>query len=111
MSRLAELADCYRKGDPSEITEMVGLFEAEIKDLQAIVDKLDKTKDNVPVVPWVDRVFWTGGHPSNTGQPLIVREKGYVSHGGDGILFNDGTPVLVSDCYSTEAAAEAAKKE
>ncbi len=77
--------------------------------LEAIVDKLPKTADGVPVVPWVDRVFWTGGHPSNTDEPLIVREKGHVSHGGDGILFSDGTPILVSDCYSTKAAAQAGK--
>lgn len=82
---------------------------AEIKRLRAVVGKLPKTADGVPVVPGVDRVFWMGCHPENAGVPLEVADDGYVRFRGNKFQgFVDGALVMVGDCYSTREAAEAA---
>lgn len=72
--------------------------------LQATVDKLDKTKDGVPVVSGVDRLF------------VVVRPFGVHSAvakpGGMSIHTSAGDySYLISECCSTRAAAEAAAQE
>lgn len=69
-----------------ELLELCGLQHAEVERLQAIVDKLPKTADGVPVVPGM--VVWKSNcEPTNVGMLL-------------------GT--WVCQCYSTHEAAEAA---
>ena len=76
----------------------------EIARLKAIVDKLPKTADGVPVVP-DDVVF-------HTGQTI---EAGAVAIDPDGewLVYPQHTdkPWAVKDCYSTRAAAEAAQEK
>ena len=72
------------------------------EELRAIVDKLPKTADGVPVVLGMN-VWWP------TDSPHIVREMGHP-HGL--VLDTDRSRtyyVPASDCFSTREAAEAAK--
>ena len=72
---------------------------AKFEALEAIVEKLPKTADGVPVVPGM-RIFTSDGHPVLA---LNVSAKGYAS------AFSDGSgEVSIRLCYSTRAAAEEA---
>ena len=78
--------------------------------LQAVVDKMPKTADGVPVIPNRDWVY------SPSGRHLKVLTD---THGAEPIYYvpeamNFGgvwRDLVVSDCYSTKSAAEAAMKE
>ena len=69
-----------------------------IEQLQAMMEKLDKTKDSVWVVPGVDQVYLSGNP-----EALNVQPRNYCCniHGA----------ASVSDCYSTHEAAKAAEDE
>ena len=75
--------------------------------LQALVDKLAKTADGVPVEIG-DEVFFPGSRgPLLLAWDLIPRTGGVYGYvGQDG---ESGFAVSLIDCYSTCAAAEAAK--
>ena len=79
------------------------VLHKEIERLQAIVDRLPKTADGVPVVPYVS-VVWA--NPMYFGHviPKHVNDDGAIWLCGNG-----GPPV--SQCYSTPEAAEAARTE
>ena len=98
--------------------------------LRAIVDRLPKTKDGVPVIPGRDHVYhpdWNvngltaevpgGGWAEESVEKVMTRlgleeEPEYIVFGfyweSDTGYEEDGQ-WLVSECYSTRAAAEAAK--
>ena len=99
-SRLDLLSACYREGG-GEVTEMIELFENEIERFQAIVNRLPKTADGVPVIPKIDGAY----HPEEWSEGAVVddedvefeqRRGRYQCH-------------QIDECYSTKAAAEAAK--
>ncbi len=69
--------------------------------MEATVAKLAKTADDVSVVPNVDNVW----HPEFGECYLITTGKARPA-ATEHLLVK---PVLVSDCYSTREAAEAAK--
>lgn len=82
-----------------QLEELLRRARAEKTSLQAIVDKLDKTEDEVPIIP--PMIVWQynptfgrmcKGRISDWAQ---VAERLSRKHG----------------CYSTRAAAEAAKRE
>jgi hypothetical protein len=79
-------AACYRRS------------EAEIERLRAIVDRLPKTKDGVPIIPCVDSVW----HPDFTGSGT-AKECGRA--------YWACYMRKIDECYSTREAAEAARRE
>ena len=93
--------------DAKPVKKAMQAAAAEIKRLQAIVDKLPKTKDGVPVVPGED-VVW---------HPAIANEEGELSpldvHASRCASWQEVPTVAfaVSECYSTREDAEAAKEE
>jgi hypothetical protein len=81
----------------------------EVEHLQAIVDKLPKTKDGVPVVPCPTTRLWYI-HPGSR----LVYERTYEADLEDARTHHSGEDVAwlgVRDCYSTREAAQAAKEE
>ena len=83
--------------------ELDEAMAADNERLQAIVDRLPKTKDGVSVIPYVS-VVWA--NPMYFGHviPKHVNDDGAIWLCGNG-----GPPV--SQCYSTPEAAEAARTE
>ena len=72
-------------------------------ELQVVVDRLDKTEDGVPVVPYKDIVFF------NNKQAKMIEEFKYSPFGGpetSEFIFRNS----LKDCYSTYEAAAAARK-
>ena len=69
----------------------------EIERLQAIVDKLPKTKDGVSVVPKVDKVH----HPRYAYPGIVIGSYAGWMHNIESI----------SDCYSSREAAEKAREQ
>jgi hypothetical protein len=86
--------------------DRVSALEAENAKLRAIVAKLPKTADGVPVVPGMN--LWelsTHQYPMHTEQ--FIEEVVSISQPrGFG-----GSPNAFCRCYSTREAAEAAKEE
>lgn len=100
--------------------EIIGKLEAENARLRGIVEKLPKTKDGATVVPHCDSVWavvngqvfecseWSGQEVAGNstwqgeGDVRIVSRRGKIL---------DQSGALVSECYSTREAAEAARKE
>lgn len=89
----------------------------EIERLQAIVERLPKTADGMPVVPDVDKVFWPG---DVVGSDLVLIDAtialdvglgGYVLYRGYEVFDRNGHAVSVSDSYSTTEAAITAESE
>lgn len=84
---------------------------AEINRLQAIVDRLPVTKDGVHAVPGDVELF----HPAHQ---IHVLDRFWQSAGGDWMVQNSRSyeagarymAEVVSDCYSTREAAEAARE-
>ena len=76
---------------------------AEIERLRAIVDRLPKTADVVPVIPWDCEVFSYVGVEIRSSKMLIFENGEWFARFG-GYRF-----VEVSQCYSTRAAAEKAR--
>ena len=86
--------------------------QAEIEQLTAIVDKLPKTADGVPIVPWPPTVVYR--RITYHGRPEIQASKGFAWGAATFDAIGDGEPSCghvgrnVALCYSTrEAAAEA----
>jgi hypothetical protein len=71
---------------------------AEIERLHAIVDRLSKTKDGVPIIPCVDSVW----HPDFTGSGT-AKECGRA--------YWACYMRKIDECYSTREAVEAARGE
>lgn len=71
-------------------------------ELRAIVDKLPKTADGVPVVPGRDFVYWR--YDSEGRRWHVLNRLMVLPVGG-------GASEPLSECYSTREAAEAAKAE
>ncbi len=111
--------DDWQKGpcgqNPRELTD-------EIERLQAIVGKLPKTADGVPVVPGM-RVYWLYPTERSGGNEFCcaracVRYVESMAPSDCRSMFcfpilvetDNGKPAL-RDCYSTKAAAEAAKEK
>lgn len=98
---LANLPDCSR--------EYISDLEAEIEQLEAIVDKLPITADGVSLVPIVD-----GCYTVINGNV----EMCYVTHHEDNrgwiarvVRWDMDRNIEIGYCYSTREAAEAAREE
>ena len=83
---------------------------AEINRLRAIVDKLPKTADGVPVVPGME--VWVLADPVASGVVVEVMEFGYTIRRDIGEQYITTYPghIFGNYGYSTEAAALAAKE-
>lgn len=79
----------------------------ELASLQAIVEKLPKTKDGVPVVIRADTVWIYVGLPS-TKYKRSNEMIGWWAYFGD--KFGPCRPRLIQECYSSKEAAEAARE-
>jgi hypothetical protein len=89
--------------------------EAEVKRLQAIVDKLPKTADGVPVVPGMNCYFRSHPHGTTHKDAGVVCVT--LSYDGDNYeaFLRDGNgdewwAILPEEVYSTREAAQAAKE-
>lgn len=82
---------------------------AEVESLRAVVERLPKTADGVVLVPELDSVF----HPGFDSEGDIERSGEVEWVGMFYAADADGTGTVwtypVSNCYSTRAAAEAAR--
>lgn len=98
---------CHNSQDREAYAKGWHARDAELAALEAIVEKLPKTADGVPVVPGMK--VWgviDGEVPMFTVE--IVRVDEIVGHSERGSWgFNQST----FQCYSTRSAAEAAAKE
>lgn len=97
-----ELAAALRNSLPSILSDLSRLAE-----LEAIVDKLPKTADGVPVMPGMTVFFTTGKGCSVNGIVQHVTSACCGNTSGAGLHWWRST----SDCYSTREAAEAAMAE
>ena len=96
-------------------------LEAEITRLRAIVDKLPKTADGVPVVPGADKVYriaagdeFDNPRETKNGVEISMNWRGWVAtffsdlrRFGDTYLCGEDP----SKCFSTREAAEKAKEQ
>ncbi len=74
--------------------------------LQATVDRLPKTKNGVPVVPYEDVVWWQDGEEMK--QFNCWNGPHWVYHGKEGRrVWHEKECRRVDQCYSTREAAEA----
>lgn len=126
---VAECADLWAQANPGKriydpcegaVSQVIGRhidkaveeLRADRDRLQAIVDKLPETADGVPVVPYMMVYIRMGSHIDerrvigpqgraalNTDEPATHGTGGGQAHR------------LLTDCYSTRKAAEAAAKE
>lgn len=96
------------RGLEAALRERAEQAEAERDRLAGVVERLPKTADGVPVVPgqliWPTADYWIDG--DDDGTPLKYRLY-VVDH--DGSVLTEEDELSVSKCYSTRAAAEAAK--
>jgi len=83
------------------IKESIVAFEAEIEKLQAIVARLPKTADGVPVVPGMD-VWFTSPSP-HCALVYQIRMDGEIATNFHGSLYKT---VQATEVYSTRKAAE-----
>ena len=75
--------------------------------LQAELDKYPKTADGVPIVPGTDSPIWYYSPHRETVYKIVPRVTySFIPSGGSQLLKQDVRP---ESCYSTQAAAEAAK--
>jgi hypothetical protein len=91
------------------IADLLDAYAAEVKRLEGIVGRLPKTVDGVTVVPFYDDVWIVLG-----GQVECCRVSGCETNRGWVAKlwrWDEDRTVLVCDCYSTRADAEAAKGE
>ena len=92
--------------DGSDLEQLRAAWDAkcqDIKRLQAIVDKLPKTADGVPVVP-DDLVYYLNANNTITECNVQWRSEDGRYWACRGI---QGPPFRVEKCYSTRKAAEA----
>ena len=91
-----------------EALQLHNALQADNARLRAIVDKLPKTADGVPVVPGME--VWAKKNPSDsTVQSFIVcQDSVWASRFGG---MSRAGAWLISKCYSTREAAEAAGKD
>lgn len=85
------------------LTKRITELEADNERLQAIVDKLPKTADGVPVVPEMP-LYMPGSNTVGEVNPMTVND-GYSWPNANG----SSPASRLDDCYSTREAAEAAK--
>ncbi len=111
----AELAEQISRAEDAE--EEATTQAAELERLRAIVDKLPKAADGVPVVPGMELyLIWT---PVVGGNKCRTRDCKGIIEWDEGVIMkwnmSGGTPasqhIAIKDCYSTRAAAEAAKEK
>jgi hypothetical protein len=91
------------------LADLLEQYAAEVKRLEGIVGRLPKTVDGVTVVPFYDDVWIVLG-----GQVECCRVSGCETNRGWVAKlwrWDADRTVPVCDCYSTRAAAEAAKGE
>jgi hypothetical protein len=97
----------------SRIAAELAYRDARIAELEAVVDKLPKTADGVPVTCGDTVYCWAGGEasPDEAVYPLEVQQsRGILLVGRlGGYRSISNYQALDSRCYSTRAAAEAAK--
>ena len=87
--------------DIIDFHEIIGKQRAEIERLTAIIDKLPKTADGVPVVPGMTVYYrGMGGVVQTTNEMCVNAIKA-----ANGFILNP------SGCYSTQVAADAAGGE
>lgn len=104
-------AEAKYENDMSEMEADRQELEAQLSAAQAIIDKLPKTADGVPVVPGM-KVWWS--HSNGNIDDAEVCE---LRDGGCGvIIWDEATGRLAHHleyvaCYSTREAAETAQKE
>lgn len=109
---LGFMANEYSGDEHEELFHRVAVLLKEHDRLQAIVEKLPKTIDGVPVVPG-DVVYWrrkSDHYWSNEGPIHYIHEAEIQESSVVTIFGNVATPPA-SSCYSTREAAEAAAKE
>ena len=94
----AELAEQISRAEDAE--EEATMQAGELERRQAIIDKLPKTADDVPVVPGKDRVF----HPNERCTEGNLQALRLDTDNGASCF----RWYLIQDCYSTREAAEAA---
>jgi hypothetical protein len=102
------------EAERDELARRLAEAEARAEAAEAVVAKLPKTADGVPVVPG-QTVFANWPHG-----PTVRCYAKHEAHGPDMVVFGEGSTVVnglscgirvfVSDCYSTREAAEAAKE-
>ena len=93
-------------GEIQEADERVAKAEAEVQRLKAIVEKLPKTADGVPIVP--NKIYWIRGRD---GIRSIRSDSIDVCQDGSLTVGYEGTYYEPEDLYSTREAAEAAGHE
>ena len=123
------LAEWYNPLSP--LPQLVRDLIEERKQLYAVIDRLPKTKDGVHVIPGIDQVYHDSWGPNTTinvvgeldphyefglmrlepepDEPPKCLAASYYFEEDTGA--NDIFIALVSDCYSTQKAAEQAAKE
>lgn len=108
---------CYAPLDPPDMSdgEYIQWLEAERERLEAIIDKLPKTADGVPVTPGLT-VFYSYG--DIVAFPMRVQEfSEWCVMDGVATAFAEGRHEDVfhlfytTECYSTREAAEAAVEQ
>jgi hypothetical protein len=97
--------------DKSAIAAELAWRDARIAELEAIVAKLPKTADGMPVVPQVAHVWYV--HPTGkvVGFAPTIDDitQGWWCHNGGRDPDDNWTHVTLADAYSTRQAAEAAR--
>lgn len=97
--------------------ESIEKLRAERDELRAVVERLPKTADGVPVHPgdevWYGRLGPRGGMKGPHSYTVTVYgEVGDIhATGEEGGYMSESYGLRVSECYSTREAAEAAVKE
>jgi hypothetical protein len=100
---------------PMGAAAQIALLQQEVEQLHAIVDRLPRTADGVPVVPGVDRVWWPNAddHTDHWQQGETPGCYGLMpcwtyetNENGEAIE----RQIRVDECYSSREAAERARQ-
>lgn len=108
MERLQAIVDCCDAecllDDSMTVNERVAVMAEKLREATAIVDKLPKTADGVPIVPGCD-VVWIDTKVIGFRCSSEIGIDGWVSFGDE---YGCCRSRRVGECYSTREAAEAA---
>jgi hypothetical protein len=99
--RAAGVFKCGRKLWPEDNPETIDCLRRQLSTLQAIVDKLPKTADGVPVVPGMTLWYWSKKHGPQRLEAVMRTTDGC----------NDFDLNIESFLHSTREAAEAAQEK
>jgi hypothetical protein len=90
------------------VFEIVKWQTAQVERLRAIVDKLPKTADGVPVVPMMEVWFWNDADYIDSAHAYTFSQQ---RHKVPISILTEWGWVRVAHCYSTREAVEAAGGE